>query len=168
MPVTRLRSTSRTWISSIAKRLTCFASCPESVHSRSKAPTSSSNPLSTPPNATRAPTDFSGKTVYILAMKTREIAELVGGELVGDGDVDIHSIATITSAGEGQIAFSENAETDAPNAGCVLVGRSFSGGASSTFIRVDDPKLAFAILARELHPPKKYSPERHSSAAISG
>ena len=101
-------------------------------------------------------------------MKTREIAELVGGELVGDGDVEIDSVAALDSAGERQIAFAENADADLGKAACVLARPSASAGPSTTLILVNDPKLAFAAVAKELHPAKGYAAERHSSAAISG
>ena len=99
-------------------------------------------------------------------MKTREIAELVGGELVGD-DVEIHSAAALASAGQGQIAFLDRADADPGGASCVLVGRSFAGDGANAIIRVDDPKLAFALVAGILHPPKSYPGERHSSAIVS-
>ena len=40
-------------------------------------------------------------------MKAREIAELVGGELRGDGDVEIVSVSDFSTARPDQIAFIE-------------------------------------------------------------
>jgi UDP-3-O-[3-hydroxymyristoyl] glucosamine N-acyltransferase len=40
-------------------------------------------------------------------MKAREIAEFVGGELHGDGEVEITSVADLENAGTNQIAFSD-------------------------------------------------------------
>ena len=37
-------------------------------------------------------------------MKLREIAELVGGELIGDGDIMITSVADLSKAQPGQLA----------------------------------------------------------------
>lgn len=55
-------------------------------------------------------------------MKTREIADLVGGDLHGDGDIEITSVADIKTAATGQLSFFEK---DAPlpetNASCVIV-----------------------------------------------
>ena len=85
-------------------------------------------------------------------MKTREIAELVNGELVGDGDVEIDSIAAINVAGEGQIAFAERSDADLGSAACVLVSHEFGTPVSRTLIRVKEPKLAFTTIAEELHP----------------
>ena len=41
-------------------------------------------------------------------MKAREIAELVGGELRGDGEVEIVSVSDFLTAGTEQIVFIEN------------------------------------------------------------
>ena len=43
-------------------------------------------------------------------MKLREIAELVGGELIGDGDIEITSVADIAKAQPSQLAFFEKDE----------------------------------------------------------
>jgi UDP-3-O-[3-hydroxymyristoyl] glucosamine N-acyltransferase len=54
-------------------------------------------------------------------MKAREIADLVGGELVGDADVDIKSVASIDAATAGDIVFIERNAEISTNASCVLV-----------------------------------------------
>jgi len=81
-------------------------------------------------------------------MKTREIAQLVNGELVGDGEIEITSVAALSAAGPGHITFLEKEELYGGHASCVLVRHNVS--ASGTFIRVDDPKLAFALVAKAL------------------
>lgn len=100
-------------------------------------------------------------------MKTREIADLVGGELRGDGDVEITSVADIAAAQPGQIAFYEKGD-EAPSTGasCVLTSSSDAFDDLATIV-VKDPKLAFARVASILHPRKDRSPEIHSSAVIS-
>ena len=100
-------------------------------------------------------------------MKTREIAELVGGELVGDGEINIHSVAELTSATQGQIAFCDKADAHLGDASCVFVRRGFDSAAPHTIIRVRDPKLAFAQVAAVLHPPKGHPGEIHASALVS-
>lgn len=93
-------------------------------------------------------------------MKVREIAELIGGELSGDGETEIVSVADITCAGAGQMAFFEKAE-DVPRtkASCVLVpvdsvARRVEAKAAArvSLISVRNPKLAFAIVAAKLLP----------------
>ena len=100
-------------------------------------------------------------------MKARDIAALVGGELIGDGDVDISSVAALDLAGDNQLVFCDKSELGDTGAGCVLVRRDITGDGSATLIRVDDPKLAFAMVAKVLHPAKAYADEMHSSAVVS-
>jgi UDP-3-O-[3-hydroxymyristoyl] glucosamine N-acyltransferase len=117
-------------------------------------------------------------------MKLREIANLVGGEFIGDGDIEITSVADISRAQPGQLAFFEKDE-DLPktSASCVIVR---SGGNASVNERgsddaapqaetrplgsvsklvVPNPKLAFAKAAAVLHPSSKRT-GHHGSAAI--
>lgn len=101
-------------------------------------------------------------------MKTSEIAEFVGGELRGSGEIEILSAADLERAGKGQIAFAER--TDFPEglqASCVIVpeGPALTGGIAAT-ITVRNPKLAFARAAALLHPPKFREPQIHPSAVI--
>ncbi|MGD9630710.1 MAG: UDP-3-O-(3-hydroxymyristoyl)glucosamine N-acyltransferase [Pyrinomonadaceae bacterium] len=107
-------------------------------------------------------------------MKLSEIAELVGGELIGDGDTEITSVADISKARPGQLAFFEkDAELPKTAASCVIVRyrdaaiQSGTGPLGSvSILMVPNPKLAFAKAAAALHPPKQRDPERHPTAAI--
>ena len=99
-------------------------------------------------------------------MKTREIADLVGGELVGNADIDVLRVASLNSASAGEIAFIDNVAEVSTDASCILVPTNFSGQFDS-FIKVNDPKLAFARVAAVLHPRKDRKPQIHPSAIIS-
>ena len=59
-------------------------------------------------------------------MKTHEIAETLSGGLIGDGQIEITSVADIDTAAEGDIAFLEKTEFTT-QASCVIVSKSFSG-----------------------------------------
>ena len=107
-------------------------------------------------------------------MKASEIAEFVGGELHGSGDVEVTSVADIGSAREGQLTFFEK-ESGRPDtaASCLIVSREFAAGLEKqqtgdgvSIIAVDQPKLAFARIAGILHPQKKRTPEIHQNAVI--
>ncbi|HEV7698922.1 MAG TPA: UDP-3-O-(3-hydroxymyristoyl)glucosamine N-acyltransferase [Pyrinomonadaceae bacterium] len=100
-------------------------------------------------------------------MKTREIAELVGGELVGNGEVEITSVAALDSAREGQLAFADSADTELGTAGCVLVPPDFGGDSRSTVIRVTNPKLLFTVVAKTLHPAKDRPDGTHATSVVS-
>jgi UDP-3-O-[3-hydroxymyristoyl] glucosamine N-acyltransferase len=102
-------------------------------------------------------------------MKAREIAEFVGGELQGDGDVEITSISDLGSAGSNQIAFSDKQIEDLKSsASCLIVSNSIAVPPSirSTLIVVRNPRLSFARVAAVLHSRKHREPEVHSSAVI--
>jgi UDP-3-O-[3-hydroxymyristoyl] glucosamine N-acyltransferase len=102
----------------------------------------------------------------------RTISELsahVGGRVFGDGDILIGGVANLDSAGEGQIAYVEDAKffdlASKTKASCVLVPE----GANLKLahgIEVRNPKLAFALIAEVLHPPKKRAAEIHHTAVI--
>ena len=107
-------------------------------------------------------------------MKTieRTVSELcahVGGRFFGDENIRIRRIAELASAAEGEIAYVENQKFfDAAlssKASCVIVPE----GAPVEIpcrIEVKNPKLAFALIAEVLHPPKTREPEIHHTAII--
>ncbi len=100
-------------------------------------------------------------------MKAREIADLVGGELHGDAEVEITGVASYANAAKGQLAFLDKEESDdASSASCVIVPLGFVGR-GFTHIKVNDPKLAFALAAEALHTPKQRTAQRHPSAVVS-
>jgi len=106
-------------------------------------------------------------------VSVRELAEIVGGQLIGNGDVEIHRIAELLSAGKGDIAYVDNdnhlAAAGESAASCLIVpnsGDSYSQLKSPALIAVKDPKLAFSQVARILHPQKRRDPSIHSTAVI--
>ncbi len=100
-------------------------------------------------------------------MKLREIAELVGGELIGDGDTEITSVADISRAHAGQLAFYEKKDPiPETNATCVIASQAETRTVASVpLILVADPKLAFAKAATLLHKSENVS-FIHQSASI--
>lgn len=108
-------------------------------------------------------------------MKTSEIAEFLGGELFGDGEIEIGIAASIGDAKSGQIAFFEKL-SDMPitEASCVIVPAGFTAPEAETrpvgsvcLVFMNNPKLAFARITAILHPQKARAPEIHPSAVIS-
>lgn len=96
------------------------------------------------------------------------MAELVAGELIGD-DVVVRRVADLESAGEGEIAYVEDekffSNATRSKASCVLVPENPTLELPCQ-IKVKTPKLAFALIAEILHPPKRREPSVHASAAI--
>lgn len=81
-------------------------------------------------------------------MKVRELAEFLGGELIGDGETEITSVADIARASIGDLAFYEKPDTiPETNASCVIVKAEARAVASVPLILVAIPKLAFAKAA---------------------
>jgi len=100
-------------------------------------------------------------------MKTREIAEFLGAEIVGDADTEILRVADYARASTGEIAFLEKADVEIDTyASSVIVPMDFSGQLPCPVLKVKSPKLAFAQIAAILHPPKQRDPEMHESAVV--
>lgn len=78
-----------------------------------------------------------------------ELADLVGGEIIGDPEVRIHGLADLDMAGPGEIAFivknRRDAEISATRAEAVIVPLSVDQ-AEKPVIRVKDPNVAAAII----------------------
>ena len=98
-----------------------------------------------------------------------ELAAHVGGHAFGDGNVVINRVASLETAGEGEIAYVEDekffAAASASNASCVIAPEGADVKALCR-IEVKKPKLAFALVAEILHPPMKRTPEIHLSSVI--
>lgn len=100
-------------------------------------------------------------------MKTREIAEFLGGDLVGDNEVDVVCVAALDTASGGSIAFVERSRKEVvSNASCLIVPADFQADLNIPFIKMENPKLAFSKIASILHPQKKQSGEIHDSAFV--
>src|SRR5437899_4064629 len=104
--------------------------------------------------------------------KTRTVSDLaahVGGRVAGDGSVVIVRVGSLDAAGDGDISYVEDAKFfDAgrhSGASCFIVPDG-SGLEFPCQIAVKNPKLAFALIAEILHPPKQRALEIHSSAVI--
>jgi UDP-3-O-[3-hydroxymyristoyl] glucosamine N-acyltransferase len=103
-----------------------------------------------------------------------ELAALVGGRVVGDGDVRVVRVASLATAGAGAVAFVEDAkllgDALASGAACLLVPEGASAAEQTprglTLIEVARPKLAFAQVAAVLHPPQRQAAGVDPSAVV--
>ena len=102
-------------------------------------------------------------------MRVRDLAEIVGGRVAGDGGTQIERIADLDHAREGEIAYVDNEKLFAAaaesKASCLIVreGVEFS---DRTLIVVANPKLAFALVGAALHPPVRREPTIHPTAVV--
>jgi UDP-3-O-[3-hydroxymyristoyl] glucosamine N-acyltransferase len=106
----------------------------------------------------------------LTAKTVSELAAHVGGRLVGEGSIPIKGLASLDSAAAGDIAYVEEEKlfvaAAKTRASCVII----PSGADVKVpcrIEVKNPKLAFALMAEVLHPPKQRIPEIHPTAVIS-
>jgi len=98
-----------------------------------------------------------------------ELAALVGGRLIGKDSVTVSRVASLEAAAEGDIAYVEDGKffdaARTSQATCLIVPESMNLDAPCQIV-VKNPKLAFALIAETLHPPKRRKPEIHSSAVL--
>ena len=87
------------------------------------------------------------------SLTARAVADLVGGRLLGDGGIRIHSVRSLDRAGPDALSFAVSAryaaDLDSSKAGAVLVPEALATGAGpGTRIVVPDP---YGALVRVLH-----------------
>ena len=101
---------------------------------------------------------------------SRQIADLVGGQLYGPQDIVLTSVASLKNAGPSDLSYAEaKFQEDAAQskAGCVLVSSmTFEENANRAFVVAKNPKLAFANAAAVLLRRTETDPEIHPSAVI--
>jgi len=79
-------------------------------------------------------------------MKLARLAEQVGGEMTGDGALEIRGVATLDDATREDVSFLTDRryldQFSASAAGAILVGRDFQGAGAATLLYVDDVATA--------------------------
>jgi UDP-3-O-[3-hydroxymyristoyl] glucosamine N-acyltransferase len=110
------------------------------------------------------------------AKTVAELAALVGARVVYGGDVSVVRVAGVESAEEGAVAFVEERKvlegTAGCRASCLIVPEGAGEGAReiargvAAFVEAARPKLAFALMARALHPPRARGAGRHPTAVV--
>lgn len=101
-----------------------------------------------------------------------ELAELVGGRVVGDGGASVRRVSSIEAAGEGDLAFVEDEKlfeaARSCRASCVIVPEGAAGRLEGlrSVIEAARPKLAFALAAEVLHPRRARAASVHPTAFV--
>jgi UDP-3-O-[3-hydroxymyristoyl] glucosamine N-acyltransferase len=106
-------------------------------------------------------------------MKIAELAELVGGRLVGQPETRIERIADLDQAGDDEIAYVDNEKFFPAARASVASGLIVPVGTAAEFpdrtlIEVANPKLAFSVIGAALHPPVHREAAIHTSATLAG
>jgi UDP-3-O-[3-hydroxymyristoyl] glucosamine N-acyltransferase len=105
-------------------------------------------------------------------MKLRDIARLLSAEAEGDGALEIHRVAKIEEAGDGDITFLANPKyakyLASTRASAVIVSKGLPppGAGAPALLRVDDPYLAFLKVLQLLEPPRDPLPPGIHATAI--
>ena len=104
------------------------------------------------------------------AFRLAEIVEHLGGELAGDPGVAIERVASLESAGPGDIAFLSQAKfrskLSATRAAALILPRAERDATRVPRILCDDPYVYFARVSALLNPPAAFEPGVHASAVV--
>jgi UDP-3-O-[3-hydroxymyristoyl] glucosamine N-acyltransferase len=97
------------------------------------------------------------------------LAQQIGGEVIGDGNVAITGIAPADGARAGDLTFAEKesylAAAEASQASAVLVPAGFES-ATKVLIRVKNPRIAIARVLPLFFPPETPAAGIHSTAVV--
>ncbi len=103
-------------------------------------------------------------------MRVRELGAWLNATWEGDGDCEIHGVASLEDAQPEEVSFvtggrgAKAAETS--QAGCLLARPDFPNPTARTLIRVADPRAAIARIIPLFQPPAQPQAGIHPSAAI--
>ncbi|HKY42548.1 MAG TPA: LpxD N-terminal domain-containing protein, partial [Pyrinomonadaceae bacterium] len=108
-----------------------------------------------------------------MKMTVQELAEIVNGRVVGDGETRIERIADLDNADQNEIAYLENEKlvslATESKASCLIVKEGLPEKLPErTLIEVRNPKLAFSLIGAALHPPVRRQPSIDATAAVAG
>lgn len=105
-----------------------------------------------------------------MEIQLAKLAEHVDGEVIGDKNCLINSVATLVHAKPGQISFfASNAYKQdllTTHATAVIVTQAYVQDCSVTALVVKNPHVAYAKIAQLLNPAPAFSPFHHPSAVI--
>jgi len=100
-----------------------------------------------------------------------QLAKRINAELKGNGDCDIHSVATLLNAGCGQISFFTNSKYKAQlretRASAVILAPEYVSDCPVDALIVKNPHAAYAQIAQLLYPVADEAGAIHPSAQIS-
>ncbi len=104
-------------------------------------------------------------------MKLEELAAVVDGQCRGDGGIEITGMATLQSAGAGEITFLSGSKLKSQLQGCnaaaVILRQEDCSAWDGAAIVCDDPHATYARIARILDSSPRQEPGIHSSAVVS-
>ncbi|WP_428825204.1 UDP-3-O-(3-hydroxymyristoyl)glucosamine N-acyltransferase [Azonexus sp. IMCC34842] len=103
-----------------------------------------------------------------VALSLADIAARLGGDVLGDSQTLIFQVATLASAGDGEIGFLANlkykSQLQTTKAAAVIVSPDFADAVALPRIVTANPYAYYARLASLLNPPQAAAPGVHPSA----
>lgn len=106
-------------------------------------------------------------------MRLAELAESVGGRVVGDPELRVSGVRTLDQAGADHLSFLTSSkyreQALATSAAAVLVGpddESLAQEISASLLVAEEPYLALARILTDLHPSSAARPGVHSTAVV--
>src|SRR5438876_205843 len=107
-------------------------------------------------------------------MRVRELAQRLGSEFEGDGEVEISGLAPIESAGPSDLSFINSRkaalQAEASAAGCLIVPPDFAAAAAPqvnrAIIRAASPRTTFAHAIALLRPLRRPDSGIHPTAVV--
>jgi UDP-3-O-[3-hydroxymyristoyl] glucosamine N-acyltransferase len=103
-------------------------------------------------------------------MKLREIAQTLGCELAGDGELEITGVAGLEEAGPSDLTFLSNPKyarkVESTRAGAIIVGREVGPPQRLSALVSDNPYLDFARALELFYRPPRPAPGVHPTAVI--
>jgi UDP-3-O-[3-hydroxymyristoyl] glucosamine N-acyltransferase len=107
--------------------------------------------------------------VACVALSLADIAARLGGDVLGDAQTQIHQVATLASAGVGEIGFLANLkyknQLQTTKASAVIVAPDFADLIALPRIVTPNPYAYYARLATLLNPPAAVLPAIHPTAS---
>lgn len=105
-----------------------------------------------------------------MALSLRQLAELIGARVEGDGEVHVTGLATLASAGEGQVSFLANRayrrQLATTRASAVIVSSADAPACPTNALVMDDPYVGYARAAAALSPAPSFPGGRHEGAWV--
>ena len=100
-------------------------------------------------------------------MLLADIANLLGGELIGDGSVELHDVAEYEKATPTDLSYVESAKklSTHSGAGALIVPQGLETNRPS--ISTNNPRLSFARAVLLFRPPRKFRPGIDTGALVS-
>jgi UDP-3-O-[3-hydroxymyristoyl] glucosamine N-acyltransferase len=101
----------------------------------------------------------------------KDLAEAIGGRLIGDGSIEVTGVASISEAADGDVVFVDDErkfELALKSRAVAVIAGNFAEqiNTAKTLLIVPNPKLAFARIARLLQDRMERKPGIHPAAFI--